>query len=427
VTASLTSAVGSVDNGELTVRYSYWPVSFRNGDLTVLGATPLPLSGVQFSQAMRGVGMFKATLQLADPEVRALSPWDKVVPRKTGIVVVRGVFDWGTATWRYAPVQAYIVWAAPRNPNTGRMEIMGQTVESAWARRLITRGKTWTGVDQAQIARDLLNPAIWSKVALGSAPWPGWITVEGPTGFTGVARDFTYADGQETNLLEAHQNRSQLATNPYEWTTAPRVLAGVDANAADSFRMQFVLGFPRLGRQLGDDYPVPRLTFDANGGGNVSEFTFAYDGSTVPNTVWGRGNGYEDLQVQTRYDNVDAGGVPEWQYGFLQTEDRWSDPDIKIESTLRDYCRKYMLDKLGSEQFITGLKLRGDVAPYFGDYVIGDQMVLTTNDVTWPPSWYGSDGFVELLTRVYGWTVTPPEGDHAETVDLVVAGGRDEL
>lgn len=422
-----TSFSGVSGLAEQAVRYTYWPVSFANGDLTVIGSNPLPLSGVQFSEVMRGVGMLRGSLQLAEKEVRELYPWDKVVPRKTGIVVVREAYDRVAERWTTTALQHYIVWAAPRNPNTGRMEIMGQTVESVWARRLITRGVTWTGVDQTLIAADLLDPAVWSKIALGPPSAPGWITVDPPTRLTGVPRTFSYDDGQETNLLEAHQNRSQLATNSYEWRTSVTALGGGDAATAAVYRCQFVMGFPRLGRQLGDDYPIPRLLFDSGGGGNVNEFGFAHDGSSVPNIVWGRGNGYDDLQVQTQVANVDAGGRFEWEYGYLQTEERFSDPDVKNVGTLQDYCRRLMLDRLGSEQFITGLKLRGDVAPVFGSYTIGDQAVLVTNDVTWPPDWYDRGGYVELLTRIYGWTVTPPEGQNAETVELLIAGGRAEL
>lgn len=416
-----------LDSDERPVRYTYWPVTFQFGDPTVISNTPLPLSGVKFSQVMRGVGMLRGFLQLADPEVRELDPWSKVVPRKTGLVVVREMFDPEADDWVSQAVQLYLVWAAPRDPTSGRMEIMAQTVESLWGRRLITKAMSWSGQDQATIAADLLLPAKFSQVPLGSGMWTGWVNVDPPATLTGVARTWSYAQGQETNLLEAHQARSQLATNPYEWTTAVRVLSGADAVSATAFRAQYVLGFPRLGRTLGGVTPMQRLVYDTEGQGNISKFGFAYDGSDVPNIVWGRGNGYGELQTKTMVDNTDTLGQKEWNYGFLQTEHRFSDPDVKVVSTLQDYCIRYLREKLGSEQFITSLAIRGDIAPYFTTYGIGDQQIIQTNDVTWPPDWYDADGWVELLTRIYGWTVTPPEGESAETVELIVAGGRSEL
>lgn len=413
--------------GEAAVRYSYWPVSYQYGDPTVTSNAPLPLFGVKFTQVMRGVGMLRGFLQLNEPEVRELDPWSRVVPRKTGIVVVREQFDPDAGTWVSAPVWHGIVWAAPRDPQTGRMEVMAQTVESLWARRNITRSMIWISSDQATIASHLLQPSLFSQVPLGSGIWTGWINVDPPANLTGVSRTWSYAEGQETNLLEAHQARSQLATNSYEWTTGVRVLDGLDAVSANTFRLQYVLGFPRLGRSYAAGDQIDRLVFDREGSGNVSKFGYAYDGSNVPNIVWGRGNGYEELQVKTRVENVDTAGKKEWEYGFLQTEDRFSDPDVKVESTLIDYCYRYMRERLGSEQFLTALTLRGDIPPYFGTYAIGDQQIVSTNDMTWQPDWYDSDGFVELLTRIYGWTVTPPEGDKAETVELVVSGGRAEL
>jgi hypothetical protein len=406
------------------VRWTYWPVNFAFGNLTVISNTPMPLSGVKMSAVMRGVGMMRASLQLADEEVRALDPWSKIVPRKTGLVAVRTVVDVSTGAATSTVPWYGTVWAAPRDPQTGRMDITAMTIEGNWARRLITKGKRWDDVDQQQIAADLLDPAVWSLLPLGPAMWPGWITVDPPTVPTGVARDFEYDEHQETNLLEAMQRRSQLSTNSYEWRTDVRVLSGLDPLSADTFRPVFVLGFPELGRQLGDVFPVPRFRFDTAGSGNVVEFKVAFDGSDVPNVVWGTGKGYEDLQTRVQVQNTDGGGFSEWEYGFLQTEARFSDPDVSVESTLIDYCYRYMYDRLGSEQFIASLTVRGDLLPYFDSYTIGDALILETNDRTWPPSWYNGDGWVELSTRIFGWTITPPQGATAETVELLISGGQ---
>jgi hypothetical protein len=404
----------------LNVRWTYWPVSYVNGDPTVIGNAPLPLGGVQCSVGMRAVGQLKGSLQLADPSVRALYPWDKVVPRKTGIVAVRTVQDPATGTWGTSWIQHYWVLAAPTDPATGRMSITAVTVEGLWSRRLITKAVTWNGVDQQQIAADLLNPAVWSKIALGATANTGWINTDPPTTPTGVVRVWSYDDGQETNLLAAHQDRSQLATNPYEWTTTTRVLVGADGESAQSFRNQFVMGFPKLGRQLGSPYSIPRLVYDVNGNGNVLSFQLRNDAATVSTIIWGRGNGYADLQIKTQVQ-YSPQGVNEWDLGFMQTEGRYSNPDVKDVNTLNDQCYQQMYQSLGSQAYLSSLKIRGDLSPYFGSYVIGDQIILVTNDITWPPDYYAPDGYYELLVRLYGWTITPPEGDKSESVDLLLA------
>jgi hypothetical protein len=402
---------------EQEVRYTYWPVAYMFGDPTVISNVPLPLGGVQYSEVMRGVGQFKASLQLADAEVRSIYPWDKVIPRKTGIVVVRQIRDVVSGNWLSSPVQHYSVDEATPSPETGRLSITATTVEGRWARSLITKAISWTNVDQVQIPADLLNPALFSQIPLGASPWPGWITVDPPTAFTGVTRTFAYEDRQETNLLEAHQNRSQLATNSYEWYTKPIVLVGADASAASVFRLQYVMGFPQVGRSLGDPQPIPRLRYDTRGTGNVISFDRVYNGANVVNIVWGRGNGYEDLQVKTVATN------PEWVNGFLRSEGRFSDPEIKEQGTLTAYCYRQIWQSVSSEQYIAKLTLSGGQYPYFGTYGIGDEMILETNDITWPPDFYNAGGFVELLVRVYGWTVTPPQGDQEEVIELLLAGG----
>lgn len=407
---------------QVASRWSYWPVAFAGGNLVVISNVPLPLSGVAFSKGMREVGEFKAALQLADSEVREIYPWDKIIPRKTGIVVVHEQYDVDAQRWVSEAADFYVVYAAPSYPATGRMDITAHSVESVWARRLITKAMSWTNQDQRTIAADLLNPALFSEIPLGVDTFTGWITVDPPTVPTGVTRTHSYDKGQETNLLQAHQDRSQLATNSYEWTTSVRVLSGASAIAATSFRPQFVLGFPKLGRRRTDEFPLPRLRYDTGGQGNVVSFEVTRDGSTVPNIVWGRGAGYEDLQTTALVTNIDQYGKNEWDYGYLQSEARYSNPDVRDTNTLRDHMYRLMWDKLGSERWLAKLRIRGDLPPYFGSYVIGDDILLETNDLTWPSDWY-TDGVVELPGRIYGWVVTPPQGKQSETVDLIVGGG----
>src|SRR5688500_19583999 len=122
-------------------------------DPTIISQTLLPLSGLQFSRVMRSVCEFQATLQLAHPQVREIYPWDKVVPRKTGIVAIRQTWDRYLRLWSSSIAWHGIVWAAPRDPETGRMSITAQTIESLWARRVISGplaggDLTWEQVDQ---------------------------------------------------------------------------------------------------------------------------------------------------------------------------------------------------------------------------------------------------------------------------------------
>jgi hypothetical protein len=402
---------------EQDVRYTYWPVAYQFGDPTVISNAPLPLGGVQFSEVMRGVGQFKASLQLSEDEVRELYPWDKIIPRKTGIVVVREVRDAVAQAWSPEVVQHYTIDKASPNPHDGRLTIEATTVEGRWARSLITKAISWMDVDQVEIPADLLDPALFSQIPLNPGIWPGWITVDPPTEPTGVTRTFAYADRQETNLLEAHQNRSQLATNSYEWLTKPAVLVGDNAASATVFRLQYVMGFPRLGRALGDDPPIPHLRYDTRGIGNVSRFERVYDGSNVVNIVWARGNGYEDLQTKALATN------PEWVNGYLRSEGRFSDPDVKEVGTLEAYAYRQIWQSLSSEHYLAKVTLAANKYPFFGTYQIGDEMIMETNDATWPPDLYNEDGYVELLLRVYGWAVTPPQGGQGETVELLVSGG----
>lgn len=413
------------------VSYSYWPVNYLNGDPTVISNAPFPLSGVQFSVLARGVGEMKASLQLADDTVRAMNPWDKFVERKTGVVVVRTVTNDSGTRDHTIPYHG-VLWNAPPDPDTGRMEMTFQSVESAWARRLITGPPpigmrdslgtllpdvTWTQQDQYQIARDLLNPGFFSQLGNIAGQFPAWITVEGPTGSTGILRDMTYKRGSESNLLTAHQDRSKILGG-YEWYTACRLLTGTDAYNAGSYRIQFVAGYPRLGRSFAGGDKVPVFSYYVDGRGNVKKISYASNSQSVTNTVWGTGSGFDDSALR-----VIARNPSDWTYGFLVTEDRYSNPDVRVGSTLQEQTNAKLVQSYANERFIDALTVRGDLFPYFGSYAIGDDVLVTTDDWTWPE--VNGSRSTTFVSRIMGWKVTPPEGQTSELVDLVLAGKQD--
>lgn len=428
----MTTPVGTEEPQD--VSWSYWPVNYLNGDPTVITNAPFPLSGVQFSVVARGVGEMRASVQLADETVRTMKPWELFVPRITGIVAVRTVKLSNGQLEHTAPFHG-ILWNAPTDPQTGRMECLFQTVESLWARRLITGppplglrdpatgiirpSASWTNADQAQIVRDLLNPAFFSQ--LGNIPgiFPAWITVEAPATNMGVPRTDTYRRGSETNLLTAHQERSKRV-NGYEWYTAVRVLSGTNAYNASSFRVQMVTGYPRLGRRYADGTTLPRFSYHIDGRGNVAQLSYAYSGQSVSNMVWGTGSGTDDEALR-----VSTSNSADWRNGFLLTEDKYSNPDVSDPNTLQQQTDAKLIQGYANERYVDSVTVRGDLFPYFDTYAIGDDCLFSTDDWTWPDNADGSRG-VTYISRIMGWKVTPPEGDQSELVQILL-GGREEV
>lgn len=492
------------------VRYSYWPVNYYLGDPTVISAAPLPLSGVKFSSQAKGTGELRASLQLADPDVRAMNPWHLVVPRKTGIVVVRSwrAADSDENTWTHRAVWQGTVWEAPTDDQTGRMEITARTVEYNWAQRLITGPMAggdlfWAQKDRTVIVQDLLTPERFSQVgppSFGEYPtaavsgsvdrvvvsdtnadlvavgsyirvrlpsgayrvgndgvstvfrvtgktyagaiaslqvtpffpelpqlgetvvaiqmFPGWVNVDKPTTPTGRVHDFTYRRDQQTNLLEAHQDRSKV-DDGYDWFTSVRVLDGANAYDASSFRVQYVMGYPRLGREYGVD-DIPRFSRFIDGRGNVTTADTVYDGSGVRNVMWGAGSGFDEATVRAQ-----ATFSQDWANGFLITEGRYSNPDVSVQATLQAYTNAALVQTYANERFVRAVTVRGDLPPYFDTYSIYDD-ALYTSDGWGNPDGPDGDRSVTYLTRIMGWTVTPPEGNNNETVQLLLAGGGAE-
>lgn len=494
---------------EQQVSYTYWPVNYYLGEPTVISNVPLPLSGVSFSQVLKNVGELRASLQLADPDVRAMNPWELVLPRKTGIVVVRSVLsDADNETYEHTAVWHGTVWTRTPNPATGRWDIVARTVEYSWARRLITGPMTggnlvWVQKDRTVIAQDLLTPELFSQLGpaeqLGSATatldaatvdrvvvatadvgdiplgsyvkittptgidrlnaggtgsifrvaglspsggntavivtpnidelsltgdvvtvidlWPGWINIDKPTTMTGqIVRGHRYLRDQQTNLLTAHQDRSK-ASDGYDWHTSVRVLSGTDALNATAYRLQYVMGYPRLGREYGVS-DIPRFTHRVNGQGNVLRADPVYNGEGVNNAVWGQGSGYDTDTVRAFASNTS-----DWANGFLITEGRYSNPDVTRADTLEEYTVAALVQSYADEQYLGTITIRGDKPPYFGTYALGDDALFTTDDYTNPDGPNG-DRDTTYVTRIMGWTVTPPEGNSSETVALVLASGE---
>lgn len=562
------------------VEYSYWPVYYIHGDPTVISQTPLPLSGVQYSRGIRSVGQLTATLQLADAAVRAVNPWATVIPRKTGIVVVRTAIDPATGARTPKAMGHYVVWSAPADPATGRMSITANTVEGLWARRFITgtvaiRAKitpgvtytfgatyfasvaasvvmratwfgggaqisqttatraagsgttvlssthlapagadsvqlsffinpfpvgdiftvanltftepgganfitngqviggnvtgwtalnettmvglasggpggvsaiqctstsasdstgfqtadlivnnavvsqptAWLNTDQQQIAADLLNPAKWSQVPVNPGNFPGWITVDPPTVPTHVIiQSFGYELNAQTSLLQAHQDRSTL-DNGYEWYLELDVLDGANAGAANAYREQFILGYPRTGRQIANGDPVPVFTSRRDGTGNVVTYKPANDGSTVANIVWGQGSGFQSSAVQALA--VDSS---QWNVGFLQTERQYQNTTISDQPTLQAYTNAQIVLDLANEQYISGLTVRGDLSPTLDTWELGDDVIFMADDYVWPDAQDGNPAAL-FTTRILGYVCTPPEGDKSEQVQVIMNGG----
>lgn len=560
------------------ISYTYWPVYYLGGDVVVTSQTPLPLSGVMYSMGMMAVGELKATLQLADPSVRAIDPWALVIPRKTGIVVVRSVTDPTTGAVTSKAMGHYLVWTAPRDPNTGRITITANSVESLWGRRLITgtqairasivpgnsytfscqeftggsftfnmtcnwyQGGTflstttatftpgtglvtmsanhtapanangvvlsifvntltvssgynvenvffgpvgtttnfvpnnqfvgadlsgwtqivntsmtgqisggafntgyvalvstdattatgmmtssilttnavvshpvaWQNVDQQQIAADLLNPAKWSQIPLNAGSFPGWITIDPPTVPTGVQiQELEYQLNSQTNLLQAHQDRAQLA-NGYEWYTALRVLSGTDPLSANSFREQFILGYPRAGRQIAHGDPCPTFQSRIDGSGNVISYLMWYDGTQTNNIYWGSGSGYQSSAVQALA--VDSS---QWTEGFLMTEGQYQNTAISDQVTLQAYTNAQIIGDIASEFYLYQLAVRGDLPPTLDTYGLGDDITFVADDWIWPDGVAG-DRMVTIQSRIVGLTIVPPEGTNGEKVSVLI-------
>ncbi len=329
----------------------------------------LPLTSVNYTQTLNNYGTLSGLIMLSDPAEVNLNITNATQPARTALYVDRdGVLVWGG-----------IIWQRQYDSNSQSLTITAQEFESYFDHRRINTTQTFTNTDQLAIVRSLINTA--QGVINGN------IGVTVGTETSGVLVNRTFAAYEQKTVFNAMLDLSQSGSG-FDFAIVPSY------NATGQIIKTLKLGYPLLGnRWSASSRSAPVFEFPA---GNVIEYSYAEDGSTVANSFTAIGAGSNDGQAQQTATNLGL-----LQAGWPLLEDVGNYTDLVDYSLLGNLA----VGRLTASQ-LPPVSLQLTAPPYIdpvlGNYGIGDDIRVRIVDDRFPNG-------LDQIYRLVALNVSPGE------------------
>lgn len=367
--------------------WTYLLADLRTNTITA----EIPLAGAKPGKKLGSSGGLSGSWALSSRWVGG-DPYSLTRPARTALYALRDGRPW----W------GGIVWTSRYDSRTRQIQLGASDWWSYFDHRKIlpllgtdpavnvvaSLATTYTGVDQNQIARNLL--------ALAQSHTGGSLGVVADGTDSGVLRDRTYTGYELTDVGDALTKLSQL-------DGGPDIMFDVSPTLDSQGRPVRIMriGAPTLG-QMGS----PNV-FES--GGNILSYTWPSDGTRMTTRAFAVGDGMEIGQLiavsedTARYDD----GWP-----LLETDTSYS--TVSVASTLQSHADA---DQAAAKLpvVVPTLVVRGDgrnargevVGPAIGDYAPGDDARVVIQD-----------GFfavgIDTTMRIVGIDVDPGDGSIEE-------------
>ena len=348
----------------------------------------LPVTAASYGVALNSAGRFQCTLPLEADPARLRLPFyaggSTDLDADVDLVTMANLTPGTTAVWFERDgvlLFGGIVWAVSADSEGNTLTVAGEGPQSYLRRRAIRSTLTYTGVDQLDIARALIDHA--QSVANGT------IGLTYDTTDSGVTRDRTYLAYERKNLGEAIE---QLAAvdGGFDWRWDHNYVGGIP-----TWSMGFT--YPATGRDTQHVFEV---------GTNCSIGNYETDGSTIANLVdvFGAGTAAETL-IATVQNTALQGPYP-----ILETTESHS--DVLVLATLELYGRRRLSRGAGPTRRAQLTTFAG-TDPTLGSYICGDRVRVKVDH-----------GWLQLdeVMRITEFGVSFAGG--AETVSLALAGAE---
>jgi len=230
---------------------------------------------------------------------------------------------------------------------------------------------------------------------------------------SGVRTDRSYLASDLKPVLTALADLA-AADDGFDWRLRPVQLTAGDLS---TFRLRLDLGYPRLGRVAPPDLRWSTDPADSRSRwGFVSGGTLTEDGSAVDNrkTALGGGTGSDQIRQTVDASQVArdefAGGYPIYEGGVSS-----STSDDRTKKAVQAKARGALLAGFASEVTVSGLKVRGDLAPTLAQYDLADDGTFRVGEST-------AGAPTTIIGQITGRTVEPAERGRVESVTLDVQG-----
>lgn len=355
----------------------------------------VPLGGVAYGDRLNRAGDLTATLDLAARS----STGARLSTSLLGATIPRRTVIWVQADTRL--MDGYIVWNRSTTNGGRTLQLRCASLWSYFAKRRLTVDKSYAGVDQITIARDLIN---WAQSRPG-----GHIGVAAGVELSGVVRD--------RQPLAWHYERKVISTLIEQLA---EVVDGFDFAitadfAADVPEATFRCYYPRRGRRAQDS----GIVFRAARNGNIVDYTHDEDGTDGLTTLYGIGAGEgTDMLLNTRSDTslIDA--------GFPLQEDTISFKDVSVMDTLDGHVEAELGHRAQTPVTWRLIVDPDDVSVPFGAWTVGDDVrVVIDDDDRFPAGANGEPGFDGAL-RILAQTITVPDDGGPDVVALEMGAAR---
>lgn len=366
----------------------------------------LPLRDVSLSQVLKGAASGSAVVPLTDRTIR-LDPFRATVQRRTCMWAERQEVEPGGRVIESAIPWAGVVMKRSRKRAGRALALDLVTWESYWQRRVVG-SRVFTGADRFVVMRQL---ATWAATQPDAVVMPHLAPTVAAGNLSGDTMDRTYDAASLKPILEAAKELGN-AGDGFDWRLVPYR----DTDANETFRVRLDLGYPRLGRVAPADI---RWSDDENDtrSGQLLDYELTEDGQGVDNRVTALGKGSGPTQLRSVIDGAAIGRDEVGLYGYPLYEGTLTGAasELETQAALDRHTRGALIAGFASEVQLSGIEVRGDLAPAVTRYLVGDDGTFDLDSST-------TGQPVRVIGQIIGRTIKPGQPGRTERVTMDVQG-----
>lgn len=341
----------------------------------------IPCYGVYMEMEMNSGGQFQGTFQLDQTGKDNQTLLDATIPGRT----------WVTCERNGVPIWHGFVWSRVYSAQSKSVQLFGMSYENYPKKRIIDVDLEYF----EQPTNAFIN--LWNQMQLATNSNVN-INIPGPMSTAIPAMALTI---KATDYRYYNEAMSELSDNEngFDWY----IYVVKDGSI---YRKDILIGTPLLGTPPNDgmtsfEYP-----------GNITQYYMTEFMADAATDIFALGGGESSSAPIGHYQNtlMYSQGWPRWDTDVNRK-------DITSQDTMDAFAQQQALVRKPPMNVIK-ITVKGDRAPEFGSYNLGDTCAIFIKDARNPNGFRGNK-------RLLKWALTPPSSDDVEEASLVFEGDPD--